>query len=322
MASFKIKLFPLEQANKWDNFVDSSNNGTLYHKLGFLSYHGDKFNCNTHHLGIYKGSTLYGILPLGIFEENGLRIAKSPFGATYGGPVFLNNQNYSDSRCIVHELIKYFTDYNVHSLSLTLPIAPCYNIYSETFQLVLYENNFTCTNRDISNVVPLQSCKLDELISSKVRNKLKKRSKHNLIIKKNVSLDEFYSVLEKTFQKHQERPTHTLDELIALNTLYPDNVYANIILLNNTVVAGICFFVENNCVNSSFYLMQDYEFQQYNGLTILIVDSLQDSIAHGYKWFNFGCSSYQMQGRENIFKFKEAFGAIGCFRNTYSILLT
>ena len=38
-----IELFPLKNSkissDEWDDFVDSSDNGTIFHKRTFLSYH-------------------------------------------------------------------------------------------------------------------------------------------------------------------------------------------------------------------------------------------------------------------------------------------
>lgn len=87
--------------------------------------------------------------------------------------------------------------------------------------------------------------------------------------------------------------------------------------LNGRPIAGIGVFVINRRVSSSFYLCTDPEFQNVQALSGLVCGAIQRAQDNGFKWFDLGTSSDEMQGRENIFSFKEGFGAIGLFRDTY-----
>ncbi|HWY35585.1 MAG TPA: hypothetical protein VNX68_13140, partial [Nitrosopumilaceae archaeon] len=55
----------------WNNFVNSSNNGTLFHRLDFLSYHGKKFESIENHLLFFKGDELFAVLPAGVIDMGG-----------------------------------------------------------------------------------------------------------------------------------------------------------------------------------------------------------------------------------------------------------
>ena len=63
------------QDSLWNKMVEESNGGTLFHKLDFLAYHGDRFSKNEHHLVFYNNETPYGIMPLAIFDEDGEKIS-------------------------------------------------------------------------------------------------------------------------------------------------------------------------------------------------------------------------------------------------------
>ena len=64
MANYKIIKYDVKYFDKWNKFVENSNNGTIFHRLDFLNYHGNKFKKNEHHLIILKGDTIFGVINL------------------------------------------------------------------------------------------------------------------------------------------------------------------------------------------------------------------------------------------------------------------
>ncbi len=303
----------------WDQFVGSSNESTIFHRLDFLRYHGERFRHQEHHLAWYKGETLFGLMPMAIFDGEHGAVARSPYGASYGGPVFQKLLNYADSHRIVSSLLNYLAELKVATCTLTLPIPCFYEKYSDTFRLVLFEHGFRCTNRDISSVVCLNVGKpVGEMMTSRARNMARKARKAGVTTKLHGSVAEFWEVMKKTFAKLDKRPTHTLEEFRWLCGHLPKQVYVDVAYIEGEPVAGIGFFVINDRVNSSFYLCQDPQKQQLQALSLLIHEALKRAQRDGFSWFDFGTSSVNMQGRENIFRFKESFGAIGLFRETYT----
>lgn len=302
----------------WDKFIESSNEGTIFHRLDFLGYHGSRFKDNEYHLGIYKGTTLHGVMPMAIIEEDGKKIARSPYGASYGGPVFLKPLRYAESKEIASGLVEFLSGLGVQSCSLTLPISCVYQTYSETFRLALMECGFMVVNRDISSVVNLShQLPLDQIITQRARRMVSKASSHGIEIVHRGNLDDFYQLLLLNHRKFGVSPTHSLEELALLMELFPSRINVSLGYYETQPVAGICNFVINNQVNSSFYLAQDLEFTDLQALSLLIFETLNDSIAAGFNWYDFGLSSTRMKGQDNIFMFKENFGARGFFRETY-----
>lgn len=315
-----LTVKPLEkgQEDKWNLLVEKSNEGTIFHRLDFLAYHGDRFNENEHHLVFYNGDTPCGVMPMAIFEEEVRKVGKSPYGGTYGGPVFDRVLNYSDSMQVVTILLEYLRSVGVSQIRITLPIQCCYSHYSETFRLALLEHKFICVNRDISSVVCLDKrCDVEKEMSSRSRNVARKARKAGVAIQNQGELADFWGVLEKTYKKLEMKPTHTREELSLLTDCFPSNIYFDVAYVDEMPVAGVGCFAINKRVNSSFYLCQDPEYQQTQALSLLIYEGLIRYQNEGYQWFDFGTSSANQQGRGNIFSFKESFGAVGQFRETY-----
>jgi hypothetical protein len=305
-------------AESWDSLVENSNGGTIFHRLEFLQYHGQRFRQHEHQLGWHKGQTLFGIMPMAVFVEEGRLVARSPYGASYGGPVFQRPLSYSESQQVVGSLMEYFAGLEIAACKLTLPIPCCYDKYSETFRLVLLEYGFRCTNRDISSVVCLDTDHpVSETMTSRARNMARKARKLGVSYTHRGNVLDFWAVMERTFEKHGTSPTHTLEEFQWLCDHLSGRVYVDVAYLDEVPVAGIGFFVINRRVDSSFYLCQDPEFQSTQALSLLIYEALSRCQEGGYSWFDFGTSSIHMQGRENLFRFKESFGAVGWFRDTY-----
>ena len=316
--SFSICPSNLALVNAWNQFVDQANGGTLFHRLDFLAYHGERFAANEHHLVIYKGQSLYGVMPMAIFEQEGRRVAKSPYGGSYGGPVFAQPQLYQDSLDIIEALLVYLKLQAVNEFILTLPIAGCYTRFCETFRLALLERGFQCVNRAISRVVDLaHTTPVAETLTSRARNMARKALKLGLEVRPRAPLADFWSVMEKTFAKHAAKATHTSAEFQWLQKHHPERVYADVAYAKGQPVGGIGYFVVNQRVNSSFYFCQDPEQQQTQALSLLLCQGLEQAQQHGFRWFDFGTSSVNMKGRSNIFSFKESFGAVGQFRETY-----
>ncbi|MBF0527690.1 MAG: GNAT family N-acetyltransferase [Deltaproteobacteria bacterium] len=302
----------------WDDLVKRSNEGTLFHTLKFLSYHEDRFRSNEHHLIYYNGEAPCGGIPLAIFEEAGKKTARSPFGASCGGPFFDRVLNYEDSMLAVELLLAHLIEAGVASFRVTLPLRCYYRQYSDTFRLALLEHGFLCMNRDISSVVCLSgNSGLEACVTSRLRNATRKAEKSGVVIKHRAPLDDFWFLLSKTYEKLNLKPTHTMAELRRLSDMFPDEIYFDVAYLQDRPLAGIAFFVLNKIVNSSFYLCHDSQYQQYQALSLLVYESLKMEAEHGFHWFDFGTSSLQQKGSKNLFLFKESFGAVGEFRESY-----
>jgi predicted N-acyltransferase len=138
-----------------------------------------------------------------------------------------------------------------------------------------------------------------------------------VIVERDSALEDFAAVMTATFQRHGTQPTHTLAELRWLARALPDRVYVDVAYHEGRPVAGVAYFAVNRLVNSSFYLCQRPDRGQLNGLTLCIVRGLERARRDGHRWFDFGTSTVDMRPRENVFRFKEQFGSVGQFRETF-----
>lgn len=318
MSAFGVRRLEGNELKKWDEFVETGNGGTIFHRLDFLAYHRDRFHKNEHHIAIYKGDAVYGLMPMAVFEQKGKRVAKSPYGGSCGGPVFQRPPTYADSHEVVEAILQHLAFHGVKELSVTMPVSACYRQYSETFALVLLERGCQCVNRDVSSLVYLdQGVPVFEGMKSRARNAVRKAQKSGVHITRGAPIEDFWPVLEKNCRELGIRPTHSFSEFKWLHEHLPERVYADVAYVEGRCAGGIAYFVINQRVNSSFYLCQDSDHREKQVLSLLIYEALATAQSEGFSWFDFGTSSMKMQGNANLFLFKEGFGAVGLFRDTY-----
>lgn len=301
----------------WKQILKASKEGTLFHNPDFLAYHKDKFN--EHHLGVFKGQTLVGVLPMALFETDGKKIAKSPYGGSFGGFIFDRVLRYKGSKKIVTAFLEYIKNLNVQRVEIIPPPIYLSNLHDDTFIFALLEQGFKMVNSDISSVTYLnkEDIKMD-LFSSRRRNKIRKAQKNDIYCKFNSDkLDDFWHLMEFTFKKHGTTATHTKEEWRWLSKNLPDKVWYDIAYKGKKPVAGIGHFKIREDIDSAFYLCTDSDFLHLQGLSYLISEVLVKDKAQGIRCFDFGTSSVNMKARQNIFRFKEGFGAQGVFRHTY-----
>lgn len=321
MSLFSIIPYESKYYQKWNNLVENSINGTIFQRMDFLEYHKDRFISNEQPLIVLKGEDLVAVLPFGVFENDNVRMGKSPYGGSYGGFVFKNRQTYSSCKKICDLFIEYLKEKDISRVQFTISPSIISPEYDEVFQFCLLENSFKITNSDITSICKLDKDIYNNLLTSRARNMINKAKKLPVKIIRTNDCNDFWLLMDKTFNKHQSRPTHSKEEWQYLCNKFPNHIYNEIAYFDNQAVAGIGHIRVNNITDSSFYLCQDPAFSDTQVLSLLIAESLNNLSMNGLKYFDFGTSSVNMKARENIFLFKESFGATGYFRHTMGLEL-
>lgn len=316
------RLLP-EKRQEWKKFLLSSLNGTLFHDLDFLSYHGDKFSTREHHLCWYKGEELFAILPLLIEEVKNQKIARSPFGASWGGIVTTPKIDVSSALEITGSLIAYLQSIDVCEVRLAPPPVTCYSKINQSIDFALLSKGFSLVTRDVTHVVELTSeSDVWQLLNSKSRNQ-SRRGLENFTIQHDASLEAFYAILEEDKARLKAPITHTLDELILLKERCPKRIFSDLATSRiNGGQAGILYFVLNEISILTFYMAQSDIARGQNGLNALIVEGIKRAKEMNFKYLDFGTSSIGGTILNiGVSNFKESFGAKSFFREHYKLSL-
>ncbi len=153
-----LELLPFTKTKtpdeEWDNFVDSSDNGTIFHKRLFLSYH-PKGRFHDVSLVFKKNDQPFAVYPAAVIERDGKKIFVSHAGASYGGFVYKSNLNFREAFDLVESIVGYAKELNCDRIQLTPPPMIYQSKYSNYIDFALVKNGFNYLKRDVSSVIQL-----------------------------------------------------------------------------------------------------------------------------------------------------------------------
>lgn len=306
-----------EWKRRWDDFVQKSNNGTMFHLQRFLDYH-DKGNFNWHHLLFLEKDRIVAVLPASVMGST----LESPIGASYGSFV-TNDLDFTTAL----ELVDVFSDYcrqqNFERTLLTPPPFIYHNVISQNLDYALAYRGFEFDKHYISHAIRLDNTDFVSAFQATARRYIHKYLReHSLHIEMSDDFEAFYPILSKNKQRHGVKPTHTLEELLRLRKLLPENIVLFLVKKGSKPIAGSLVFVCNNHVALCFYNMLLYEYEQDNPIYAVMYEVVKWATDRGFRWVDIGVS--QDTKAENpmtlamgLIRFKEKFNAHGILRSTF-----
>jgi hypothetical protein len=318
-----IEFLPFNKSSvsdsEWDQFVEESDNGTMFHKRIFLSYHPkDRFKDAS--VVVKKENKILSLFPAVFLERDGKKILSSHGGASYGSFVYRSDLNFREAFDLVEGIMEFATQNKCDRIQLTPPPMIYQKKYSNYIDFALVKNGFQYVKRDVSSVVQLDTPS-DELLTTyraEARTALKKAIKQGVEIVECDKFPEYYEILKKNLKmRHNVHPTHTLDELIKLKSMFPSKIRLWGAFLKDKLIAGVCNFSANAEVVLAFYISHDEEYQEYRAVNLLFFEIMKRYQSEGYKFLDFGIFTVNMDPNWGLARFKENFGARGIFRDTF-----
>ncbi|MBN1480625.1 peptidoglycan bridge formation glycyltransferase FemA/FemB family protein [candidate division KSB1 bacterium] len=320
--SIEIKRYSHDLEHEWEEFVCSSNNGTLFHTRKFLSYHPpDRFADFS--LLFTKNGRVLALLPAVDFSQDGIRVLLSHRGASYGGFVIKDTLSIREAFDLVEALCTFAKAEGFDAVDLTPPPQIYLRRPSNYIDFALVQNGFQYRKREISSVIPLDFTSADILntFNEGSRRAVRRGKKLGVIVRETENMQEyerFYAILKKNLRlRHGVNPTHTLPELLRLKQLFPGHIKLFAASTpEREMVAGVVMFVCNPRVVLAFYISHDEELQHYRGVNCLFHDIVDWGICEGYKFLDFGIFTVNEDPNWGLARFKESFGAQGVFRDS------
>jgi hypothetical protein len=302
----------------WDEFVDRSNNGTIFHKLKFLQYHPTG-RFNFHNLVFYINNKLAAVLP-GYINDG---VFKSPMGASYGS-FATEDIDFDKHEKIVDAFLAYMREQNVTKIYLTPPPVVYYKNPNQIDGFTLAYKGFKPSCQLISNVVNLtREGELFNFFEDSHQRAVRKSEKEDIQVEFNKDYENFYPILVENKKKFNVPPTHSFEELIKLSQLFPDELKLHMAYKDGNPIAGVLLFICNTNTVLAFYISHYFQYQNLRAVNRLLGDSAKWAQLNGYKWFDLGvsmdtASSNPMEPSRNLISFKEGFASRGFLRTTYS----
>jgi len=318
----EIIRYSEEWKERWDKFVLQSNNGTMFHLQKFFDYHKPgKFQFN--HLIFIRNGNIAALLPGAI--RNG--VFESPIGASYGS-VVTGDIKFEEAMEIVSTLLEWGKKEGIKEFVLT-PAPMIYEKWqNQNLDFAMLWLGFRYSLHYISSAIKLDP--LSDIIqrcSPTIRRNIRMSLKNpDIRVEINERYDEFYPILLENKARHNVKPTHSLEDLIKLTELLPDNLKLFMVYYKDKPIAGSSMFFANSTVAICFYNMLLYEYEHLKPIQRVMYEVIKYCTENGYNYVDIGVSQdtkadNPMTPSRNLIAFKEKFDAKTIMRNTLSIKL-
>jgi hypothetical protein len=311
---------------RWDEFVQDSRNGTLYHTRRFLSYHPPG-RFEDHSLYFVKDGRWLGVLPAVLREsDQGLVLSSHP-GASYGGLVLAPQARLQDVYAMLTNTISYAEARGCAGIHLLRLPPVCYHrLPAQELDFALTRLGFQMERRELSSVIEFTpGLAIEKLLTESTAYSARKAARAGLTIAESSDFPAFWEILSATlWQRHEVRPTHTLEEIQTLRDLWPDRIKLFGAFQNEKLIAGVVIFVCNARAFYTMYIAQDFAYQELRPLKLLLPQLMRWGQANGFRFIDLGISTESAGTLVNwgLFQFKESFGARGLVRDSYILNLT
>jgi hypothetical protein len=321
-AAIAISRFAESDAEQWARFVQSSNNGTLFHDVRFLNYHPEgRFRFE--HLIARRGNKLLAVVPGGIVTEDGRARYVSPLGASVGGPVTAAKLRLSDASNLVKALQSFAAENSLQGIELTLPPTIYLRCPSETLGFVLLRHRFQIAEQRLTLAVPLSLTagpnRFEHLFRATSANEVRSTRRLGVTISEGgvEFLPAFLALFEETYQRLGSRPTHSATELQDLLEKFPQRIRIVTATLHGRALAAILLLLLNDIVAYSFYHVMNEDGGKINAHKAIFADVIDRLADAGYRWLDLGPSASLDRANDSVVFFKEGLGAVGQLRTTW-----
>ena len=317
-----IKKYTIKNLKIWNDFINISNNGTIFQNQTFLNYHIQR-KFNNHSLIIKKNDQIVALLPAVIINNNNKITLYSHPGASYGGIVYEKNISFKLINDIIVAIDKYCKIMKFDSVLLINTPNIYFQNYNEDENYLLSFNKFIVCERYISHIVKLK--KKDELLN--LLSKRKQRYINNgsfkeFKFKSSTDFKSFYTILLNSKKLYKTKPTHSLQELKKIKKLFPSKCELLLSYHKNQLVGGAFLIIVNKKVCLVFYNVINENYRGTQLSSFQLYHCMIKAVKFGCGVIDFGVSQTPkgenpLAPKLSLIKFKEQFGAKGIIRTVY-----
>ena len=307
---FEVRRYTPDQAEEWNHFVAQSKNGTFLFDRRFMDYHADRFeDCS---MMVYRRGALYALLPANFKGE----VLTSHGGLTYGGLIM-------SDKCSAKGVQASFVAINdfLRSIAVRKVVykAIPWIYHRQPAEEDLFALTSICqarlTIRDISSAI-IGDRKMP--FSESRLSGLRKANRRGLIVKESTDFASFWQILNDNLtSKYGVHPVHSAEELVLLNSRFPDKIRLFMVFDGEQPLGGTVLFLTPQVLHTQ-YISATAE-GKASGAIDLLFDHLIHHVFADYRFIDFGksTSSDSADLNEQLIFQKEGFGARAVCYDTY-----
>lgn len=277
-----------------------------------MDYHSDRFQ--DYSLMVFDENKLVAVLPANRVED----ALFSHQGLTYGGLVLGQKAKLSFTISIFQSILKFLNENDFRTLTIKeLPDFYC-DTFSNELDYCLFILNAKLLRKDSLSVIDLSK---PYFITKTRKESIRRGEKNRLIIKEELNFELFWNeiLIPNLDKKHQVKPVHTIEEMVLLQSRFPNNIRHFNVYHNYKIVAGTTVFITDKVAHPQ-YISGNSQKNELGSLDYLYHHLITD-VFKDKQIFDFGISN-EAQGtkiNEGLLFWKESFGAKTVTQGFYEV---
>ncbi|MCG3189081.1 MAG: hypothetical protein LKCHEGNO_01324 [Burkholderiaceae bacterium] len=315
----RVRLFALDDSDRWDGLCARSYGATFLHTRRFLSYHGDRFVDRSL---VFEGDGGHwlGAMPLAQDCGDAAHWISHP-GITYGGILHegaLRGGAMLEALKLACALMR---DHGARRFTFKPVPTIHHQAPAQDDRYALHRLGAQLVRCDLASCIDLAG---RLAVSERRRRGLKKAESAGLLWAAGSEwLEGLWPVLQSNLARaHGARPVHRLDEVQLLASRFPQQIQCRVALCEKRVVAGVVLFVTAR-VSHAQYIASSEEGQALGALDFVFHHAIAEAQAMQQRHFSFGISTENggQTLNDGLHRFKSEFGAGGVVHDTYEVTL-
>ncbi len=240
--------------------------------------------------------------------------------------MFQRAVSFHDASTLLSKLTAYAAEISVDRIEITPTPVAYQAVPDQTFEYALIKHGYQYRKREFTSIVPLQGTREDILVRlpQKTRADVRQALGAGIEIQwadhpSDAGLKVMYDMLlaNRADLGLCGSPTHSLAELQLIRDRLPGMLSLGTAQFEGRTVASTLVFRCNSRGLLTFYICHDREARDVHPVHLLLYDLICRGAGEGYRILDFGISTINMQPLNSLIRFKESFGAYGCFRDTF-----
>ena len=312
MEEYHIRKYSPADYSAWNMFITKAKNATFLFHRDYMDYHSNRFT--DYSIILIKNNKFIAVLPANIVDQQ----LHSHQGLTYGGLVVAEKTKLSDVIVMFRIMLQYLSDQGIYRLHLKMIPEIYHKRPSGELHYALFLADAKLVRRDSLSVIDRSL----PYIPSKSRRKCALRGlNHGLTVKEESNLEAFWKeiLIPNMSKKHDVQPVHSIDEILRLHQLFPDNIRHFNVYHQKKLVAGTTVFVTDKVIHPQ-YISGNSDKNELGSLDFLY-NHLISEVFTDKHYFDFGISN-ESNGRKlnsSLIFWKESFGASTVVQDFYTV---
>ena len=311
----EIIRYDATMAAQWNELARLCRNSTFQHQRGYMDYHSDRFtDCSL--IALHNGKPR-ALLPANVDGDT----LWSHRGLTFGS--WLVPPKHFDVTVMIEVMdatVAWMKDNGLKRL-VYKAVPHIYHRYPcEEDLYALFRHHASLIETNISTTIDL-SCPLP--LDRGNKSGANAARKAGITVGPSEDWQQYWHLLSSLLdERYDTRPVHTLDEILLLQSRFPDDIRLYTATLDGELLAGVVMYLSAPVAHCQ-YIGASPRGKDSKALTLLFDYLIQESTRLGFRYFDFGISN-EDHGRylnEGLVQQKSRLGGRGIVYNTFEITL-